>query len=59
MAIRSDRLVVSHTSDQGTTHFFTDTRSTSESVEEKNKQTITGLSQLQAQEGASLCNTFV
>ena len=32
------------------THFFTDTQSTTERVEEKNKRTNTDLGQLQAQE---------
>ena len=43
----------------GITHFFIGTQSTTERVEEKNKRTNTGLSQLQAQEGESLRDTFV
>ena len=44
---------------RGITHFFMDTQNTTERVEEKNKQTNTDLGQLQAQEGGSLCDTFV
>ena len=51
MAIRADRLVVSHTSNRIITHFFTATQNTTERVEEKNKWTNAGLNQLQAQEG--------
>ena len=38
-------------------HFFTDTQSTTERVEEKNKRTNTDLGQLQVQEG-KVCDTF-
>ena len=44
---------------RGITHFFTATQNTTERVKVKNKRRNTGLGQLQALEGLSLCDTFV
>ena len=41
---------------RGITHFFMDTQNTTERVEEKDKRTNTGLGELQALEGGSLCD---